>query len=343
MWILPNNFQLASRFATASADLTKDLSELSESFATCALWRSKPYSPRTWSRRWKRVKWIHVLFGRTLRRSQHTSFETALTGYLEVIPVHRSHLLESEKARKTLDTFGRILNESSKQCDLFAASSRTSTITLHSDFPKFMSLYLDWVISLRLEYSRRKKWAHHTRGNGYSYWQNWPTATVMMPDQQKEQFQRRADRLKTKHNGKNGAKRSGNGAGPTLAMVVNWNTPRTRETGESPDAYLSRMRKSTNPKNFNKQKPATLSSQVNWGTPTNRDYKGQTGFYDRVDLPTQVGHQDRESLNGHGSPRASYPERLNPAWVCELMGTTLEKTFFVHLETPLSRKSPRKQ
>ena len=333
MWIIPNNFPLASRFATASEDWTKDLSELSESFATSALWRSKPYSPRTWSQRWKRVKWIRVLFGRTLKRSQHTSFETALTGYLEGIPVRRSALQESEKGPRTLDTFGRILSESSKQFDLFAASSKTSTITLHSGFQKFMSLYREWVTSLRLEYSRRKKLAHHTRGSGYLYWQNWPTLTVMMPDQQKEQFQKRADRLKARHNGKNGTKRSGNGVGPNLAMVVRWNTPRTRETGESADAYLSRMRKSTNPKNFNKKKPATLSSQVNWNTPTNRDYKGQTGFYNQVDLPTQVGHQDPESLNRHGNPRGQFPERLNPAWVCELMGTTFEKTFFVHLET----------
>jgi hypothetical protein len=42
-----------------------------------------------------------------------------------------------------------------------------------------------------------------------------------------------------------------------------------------------------------------------------------------------TGQQDKESINTHGKNRA----QLNPAWVAQLMGTTLERIFFVPLAT----------
>lgn len=318
MWIIPNNFPLASRFATELEDLTKDLSELSESFATSALWRSKPYSPRTWSRRWKRVKWIRVLFGRTLKRSQHTFFETALIGYLEGIPVRRSVLPASERGPKTLDTFGRILNESSKQCDLFAASSRTSTITLHSDFHKFMNLYREWVTSLRLEYSQRKKLAHHTRGSECSSLP-WTTPTAVNRTRSDESLN------------KIGILRKENAGQNTVPLYLEEQVKRGIVKWPTVTINGNHNRKGSSPKAGN-----GLSTEVkNWPTPKaqNANSPGIHGT-GGLDLQTTVnGHQDPESLNRHGNPRAQFPDRLNAAWVCELMGTIFEKTFFVHLET----------
>lgn len=82
----------------------------------------------------------------------------------------------------------------------------------------------------------------------------------------------------------------------------------------------------------------------NWPTPATRDYKGANGdehFKEKErphmgQLPNAVkqeqinGQPDRDNPSTNGKSQ----EQLNPAWVAQLMGTTLEKTFFVHMVTP---------
>lgn len=79
-----------------------------------------------------------------------------------------------------------------------------------------------------------------------------------------------------------------------------------------------------------------------WTTPAARDYKDTPGMItirpdgrSRVDqLARQVFfHAKEDYLSGSGSNPAQLI--LNPAWVAQLMGTTLEKTFFVHTVTVL--------
>lgn len=73
-----------------------------------------------------------------------------------------------------------------------------------------------------------------------------------------------------------------------------------------------------------------------WPTPQSRDYK-QDGNHNQennrplseaVNMKT-FGRQDQGNRNIHGKNR----EQLNPAWEAQLMGTTLEKTFFVPMVT----------
>jgi hypothetical protein len=49
------------------------------------------------------------------------------------------------------------------------------------------------------------------------------------------------------------------------------------------------------------------------------------------------GQQDRVFSNIHGKSTG----KLNPAWVAQLMGTTLEKTFFVPLATAWLSRPPK--
>ena len=82
-----------------------------------------------------------ALCGLILKPSRQQSFEDALILSLRDTPASRSVMPASEKEQTTLDTFGRILQESSRQLSLFGASLRTSRDILPSDSPKFIEAY----------------------------------------------------------------------------------------------------------------------------------------------------------------------------------------------------------
>lgn len=103
-----------------------------------------------------------------------------------------------------------------------------------------------------------------------------------------------------------------------------WTTPCADDTGDRKGKYA--------------QGGSPLSYQVKlWTTPNARDYKDTMGMSEKVGDRTrldqcsrQVFHWARVTHNGNGKPPA-----LNPAWVLQLMGTTIEKTFSEWQETEL--------
>lgn len=108
-------------------------------------------------------------------------------------------------------------------------------------------------------------------------------------------------------------------------MVHNWETPTVSQGGHT------RKDGTIRPK---------LDQQVkNWSTPTARDVTGTDSTTDRArkspGLPCQVGQLDQDNHKTNGKSRA----RLNPAWVAQLMGTTLEQIYFA----PLAMQSSSKQ
>lgn len=160
---------------------------------------------------------------------------------------------------------------------------------------------------------------------------NWPTPTVMEPEQKPEILLARAKRMKLKNNGKDGTTYSGNGAGPTLGTAVQmWTTP---TTGSS---QATQYQQGGSPLMFQVIQEDEMET---WPTPATRDYKGMNRdgyegkgaeFMDQ--LPNAVrkeqlssGQPDPESPSEIGKPRG----RLNPAWVLQLMGTHLLRTFYV--------------
>lgn len=135
---------------------------------------------------------------------------------------------------------------------------------------------------------------------------NWPTPTTMENEHDQEKLKARAKRLKARNNGKNGTKRSGNGCGPNLATKVqeeNWPTPRLSEWKGSG--------------------PVGSKSQIHMN---DRDY-----------LCARVEETDGQPSQTNPNTTGKRPV-LNPSWVIQLMGTTLEKTFFAWQEMGLSNK-----
>ena len=176
MWIIPNNLTV-SPSVRATLESSWDLKELSRILEPSVMWRSKPSLARTWLQRLNRVSWLKHLSGRILKPSMENRFATEYTSSLAVIPASPSQSPASEKENQTPDTFGRILKESSRQLDLFGASSRTSQDILQSDSPQFAEAYEIYTTMLRQDYLGRWKSECYTTENGYL---SLPTPTSTM-------------------------------------------------------------------------------------------------------------------------------------------------------------------
>jgi hypothetical protein len=83
--------------------------------------------------------------------------------------------------------------------------------------------------------------------------------------------------------------------------------------------------------------------KTEWPTASARDWRsGKSNQHEKNSRPLNEvvvldGQQDQEKVNSNGKRLG-----LNPAWVMQLMGTTIEKTFFAWRETPLYANSQRK-
>lgn len=286
------------------------------------------------------------------------SFGEKLTELLE--DTHASHLVlpAQETAQKTHDTFTRLFLELSKQQDLFSVSLKTLPDTSLLDTPKYRQTYDLWVTQLRQESTQRKKLAHHTKGIDSLSSQLSPIGWKTPGTQECE--------------GGTMKELTGN-AKYKLRDQINWSTPVSAMSGmyvedleksprkspslptrvqkwSTPQARDSKSLDKEDSDNYRRKKESgytiDLNSQViqkdnmpdTWPTPKGRDWKGQTqrGIHQPGDALENMmmhlkegGQQDPENNNTAGKNLV-----LNPDWVAQLMGTTSEKTFFVHLATP---------
>lgn len=328
MWILPNNLTESSVFAQECGDLKGGLNVLALMYERSAMWRSKHLLCGIWLGKWKKVYWLQHLFGRTLKPSLLDSFTEKYTESLEVIHVSRFPLLAHGGGQMIPDTSGRSSKKESGQLDLFGAFLKTSQGTLHSDMILSGENYRKWVIGLRKEYSLRKKSGLRTSGSASTFSRSWQTPTTDQSLTSPEDMRKMAQQK-----GYNNGTKIKN-----LASQVNWGTPRVpTNNGTGYAKYL---------------KGGRLEDQVaNWPTPTvaeagkvpNRANYGQTALSNH---PAIVGFPDREKASKDrkgidGQPDQEKPSTngkrhvLNPAWVLQLMGTSLEQTFCEWRETAL--------
>ena len=170
MWILPKNYPLLSAFVADMVESSEDLTLPGMNIESSLMWRSKPSPLKTWQRRWKTSSWMPRLYGRILKPSHRTSFETRLTSSLEAIRVNPSQLQENGKETKTLDTCGPTSANTSEQFDLFGSSLKTSKDTSRLDSEKSLATWKKMVTSARGEYSARKKSALPTDASGSTSW-----------------------------------------------------------------------------------------------------------------------------------------------------------------------------
>ncbi len=305
MWIIPSNHPLSSAFAQEYLASKEGLQELASTAVSWPTWKSKPSSLPTWLRAWNRVFWIPHLFGRMLKPSMHRRFVEEYTESLEVIHALPSASQEQDQEKIISDTFTRLYQEQSKQQDLFGASLKTSMTTLPWDSTRFTKTYREWVMRLRQESTRRKKSARHMRESGYSSWPS-PAASDM-GGSTREDFS------------------------PKLSeQAKKWHTPIVQDSRNS-GTTDSRRKRTT----------MELAAQVqNWPTPLSQMYKGDSkkAISKGTKAKGGAGLSGAVIINGPlvkdaSSTNGKSREQLNPAWVAQLMGTTLEKIFFVPLVT----------
>jgi hypothetical protein len=231
------------------------------------------------------------LSGRILKPSMDNCFETEYISLLVVIPASRSQLQDSEKDTKTPHTFGRILNESFRQLDLFGASSKTSQDTLQLDILQFIEAYDLWVTLLRQDCLRRQSVMHHIDGNGCLSW------------------------LSPKQPSGGGCLRNTPGGGLRKLedqTEVNWATPEA----QNQEGYQV----------VNSKKIPRLGKQVGQPDQNNLNTNGKsrelfpTPRTETMEAPTSKGYGDTLLEGVMGKKGYQKKRRLNPDWVEQLMG-----------------------
>ena len=299
MWILPKNYKLTNpqtslAFVPDTVALKEDLTLLESTIESSLMWRSKPSPLPTWSRRWNRVSWMPPLFGRILKPSQHTSFETALTSSLAATRANRLARLEKERERKIPDISGRTSDDMSEQLTLFNASSKTSKDTSRLDSTTSSAIWKKMVTTQRSEYSQRLKSARLTRESESSFLPT-PTATPYGNNQ-------------------------GGAAGRTgkvrhslesMARHNLWPTPTVQDSNKATKKLREGHQNNLTAIVFNQQLP----------TPTSRDWKGG---YTEKSLTRKDGKSRRfdalpnAAIGGVGTDIVA--GHLNPLWIEWLMG-----------------------
>ena len=339
MWIIPSNHQLYSVFAPGCVGSKEELNELSDVLPSQLMWKSKPSLFSIWSGRWNKVWWMRHLYGRILKPSHQGNFTERYTVSLADIHVNHLARLGSKKGKTTLAICGHTSAKRSHQLALFGAFLKMSPTTSTSDSSKSILSYRQWVIQLRQECIQRKKLVLHISENVSS---SLPWRTPMSTD--------------------HGAKTTSQNFAENLSeQVRNWGTPRVTSNGMTgtnaanpkgrlEDQILMWSKPTTSRgdyQNVNRDKNGVsrgialkLTGQVKqWHTPLVQDSRSSGTMSSRLhreslELATQVqlnSQPDRETTSTSGKSR----EQLNPAWVAQLMGTTLKKTFFGCMEMEL--------
>ena len=172
MWIIPKTL---SHFVQDTEGLNLDLEERAWMLEQSAMWRSKPSSKQTWLRRLKKDAWMTRLSTRILKPSLQKSFEEKFVASLEDIPVSHFQAQESEKERKTQDTYGHISESMSGQLDLFGAFSKMSEVTPRWGYGESCPIWKKMVTERSGDCSQRRKQARLTNVSDAS---SWPTATA---------------------------------------------------------------------------------------------------------------------------------------------------------------------
>lgn len=356
MWIVPSNHPLHQSLSDqVFLESKEELNELSD-LTTSLMWRSKPLSLKIWSRKWSAVYWIRLLFGRTVRHSRVSRFEESLTSYLQATHVSHFQQQVSEEERKTPGIYIPTLKGQFGLFDHEYVSLRTSEDTSHAASLQSSPRWRDWVIECIGEYTQRRKLARRIREKGCSFSQ-WKTPIANQCGRTRADFTPKLHQQvlnwgtpRVLSNNWNGSTNHPEKKRLEDMVMMNWPTPTAMNPNEmeNPEKWRARRDKIKAKKINGNGFGMSLGQAVKWGTPTARDYKDgsaesvkntpENGLLGRMVHSSK--YHDPASLNRHGNIRGSYPERLNPLWVCQLMGITFEKTFFVHLETPSTKTPP---
>ena len=233
MWILPKNYPLSSHFVQDMVESKEDLTLPGLNIESSLMLKSKPSPLRTWFRRWKPDSYLPHLFTRILKPSHRKSFEEKLAFSLEDTHVNLSHQQESDLEKTTPDTYGRISGDTSKQLDLFSASSKMSKDTSRLDSLQLSATWKKMVIEARGEYSQRVKSALLTRESESISWAT-PNTMDYLPQRSEEALVRQAT---TQRKGRTRPSNLREQVNPTAVAIyqepTSWPTPTTKDSDKA--------------------------------------------------------------------------------------------------------------
>lgn len=287
MWIIPKNFQQSSVSAQDMVESKEDLTLLGSSIESSVMWRSKPTPLRIWSRKWNQVSWIPHLFGRTLKPSHHTCFQTELQSSLAVIHANHFQQQVNDKAQMIPDTCGPTSDNTFKPSDQNELFLRMSKDTYRLDYPQSSATWKKMVTEQRLDYSARKKLAHHTEESACSSWAT-PNTMDHLPQRSKEATYKMATTTRKGRTKPSNLREQVNPEAVAIYKAVNYPTPRANDYkgAQSVERVLSKGR---NPMTNN--------------------------LPDAINYMDKCSQQDQTKNSLTGSTAG-----LNPNWVESLMG-----------------------
>jgi hypothetical protein len=167
MWVIPRTL---SAFVQDMAVLSEESNELASMLGQSVTVNGKLMSKQYWSRRLKKDGWIARLYGQMLSHSQQKALEEKWTASLVGILANRSVPPESEREKKTQDTYGPTSENTPGQLELDGFSQKMSRVTQRLDCPQSSAIWKKMVSRWRQEYSARKNAALLTEENASLSW-----------------------------------------------------------------------------------------------------------------------------------------------------------------------------
>jgi hypothetical protein len=286
----------------------------------------------TLSRKWKRDYWMRVLFSRTSSSFRIENYVTKLPSSVQGSLASHSVVQENSKQQKTHDTCGLGSQMELQLCDhdMFGLKmSKESSQLKQQPENRYLNMSSEtWkkeVTRVRGEYSARLKSEHHTNGNESSSLGSYPTPAA-----------RDYKGTNSEHHVMNKSK-GYKGHMNQLPNFIkygmdNWATPQAsdhvegaRTATESNQKCLGRDLARLDGPQDPVSNSTSGSNQGSWPTARTSDAEGgriateqtEEGFRSKRNKSNQwFGAKLRDAAEMEKPPSM----KLNPAWVCQLMG-----------------------
>ena len=319
MWIYVPS--ISSLSVQVPEDWTSECEQRAQMLAPSVTLKSKPTHVRSLKRAWQTKPWMKRLFSRICDPSMAGRGVESWIASLAATRASHSASPANAEDQTTSVTCGLTLPELSAKYHQKTFSSKTSPTTYRWGLMRSAQTYRKWAISLRLEYSARRKSAPAIGGSGCS---SWPTINA----DDARQTGGMASRAEGRQMMLNTAARM-------------WPTPYGFQAGNGPDGneFSTEVRQWTTPKALtggaNSKRaergaggPDLQEQAKAWPTPAARDYKGSLPLDQRnrtMDTLDEAAerkfpYSPPDPSTPDGPPSLKARRTLNPRFVEWLLG-----------------------
>ena len=338
MWIYLPPHLTSSPSAPASTEPTLDLNSCCEMLSQSATLNTKQVSSKSWLRAWKKKTYLQRLFGRISKPSTASLGVESWISSLRATRARASAVLASSSETKTLDISGLISPELFKKLSQNGYLSRTSETTSTSDLSKSEQTYSEWALTLKQEYTQRRKSASHIRGSGFLLWPT-PDTTIGAPNKRANVKQwgeyKNLSLLAIaqtlglwptpRASDSHGTGKHGDGGLDLRTKVKMWPTPDV----SSANRDMSKIRPDEQKRPNTKRTIGLPTAAAMWPTATARDWK-DSGVTENVPTNALLGraavrwtgcqsHHPAQTILKDGHVCSPSCQRLSPQFVENLM------------------------